>query len=185
MSIMVAFVLFGAGFILFTLFGLWYIRREYRLYSNLSWVGEAWLWGMFVMHGLYSAYWIFGPEGLNPVMKPAVVGFPLMIIGGVLVIAAMLFPWKFSRWTGAADTGLETSGLYRFSRNPQYVGYFLLVLGTCLAWWNLTAWIGPVSLIMIIHPLILIEEEHLRSVYGSQFTAYCSRVERYIGWTHG
>ncbi|MEP7243414.1 MAG: isoprenylcysteine carboxylmethyltransferase family protein [Gammaproteobacteria bacterium] len=76
---------------------------------------------------------------------------------------------------------LVTTGLYSHCRNPMYVGNFFLLLGLAVvsnSW--LFALVGvPLSLGM--HKAIVAAEEHfLRTRFGSQFEAYCARVNRWV-----
>jgi protein-S-isoprenylcysteine O-methyltransferase Ste14 len=61
---------------------------------------------------------------------------------------------------------LTKSGIYRCSWNPQYVGSFLFLLGFALTDWSLWC---PAALLVVavnLHLLVLVEEEHLRRVFG-------------------
>ena len=77
--------------------------------------------------------------------------------------------------------GLKSSGLYSLSRNPQFVGYGLLILGVVIAWVRLLGWIGLLSYLVLAYFVTLIEEEHLTRVYGQPYRDYCARVPRFIG----
>ena len=76
---------------------------------------------------------------------------------------------------------LVTSGLYRFSRNPMYLGMSLLLVGFVF-------WIGnPVGLVMpalfvwyITRFQIKPEEQALTKLFGDQFVNYQSRVRRWV-----
>ena len=60
-----------------------------------------------------------------------------------------------------------TSGPYRYSRNPQYVTYFLLLLGYALLGRTPLAWIALAEYWVVVHLIVLIEEEHLERRFGS------------------
>lgn len=80
----------------------------------------------------------------------------------------------------AAST-LVVAGVYRFTRNPMYVGFALLLL----AW---AAWLaaaisvlGPVLFVAYLTRFqILPEERALRARFGDAFDAYCRRVRRWL-----
>lgn len=180
MTTVMYFMIYGAIFLVFTTLGLWYLRSEYHKYHQLSWAGSLVQVGLFVLQGYYAFYWMMGPEGYNLLSQAAPVGYTLMGIGLLTVLVGMDFLRGLPRWLGLKNPGLATHLLYRFSRNPQYVGYFIFQAGACVAWWNFAAWIGPVSLIFLLHPLVLIEEEHLRVVYGDAYHEYCAKVPRYL-----
>ena len=81
------------------------------------------------------------------------------------------------------DVGaLTQSGIYHWSRNPQYVGYLLFLLGFALTDWSIWCLAALLVVAISLHLLVLIEEEHLRRVFGEQYIDFCQRVPRYVGW---
>jgi protein-S-isoprenylcysteine O-methyltransferase Ste14 len=76
---------------------------------------------------------------------------------------------------------LVTHGIYRYSRNPIYLGLSVLytglsLLGSCL--WALA--LLPVLLLMIRRFLILPEERYLLRRFGDAYSDYSSRVGRWL-----
>lgn len=73
-----------------------------------------------------------------------------------------------------------TEGPYRLSRNPQWVGSFLVLLGTATL---SDAWL-PIALVLIVgssyHLQILEEERACAAQYGAPYEAYLRRVPRYF-----
>jgi protein-S-isoprenylcysteine O-methyltransferase Ste14 len=81
------------------------------------------------------------------------------------------------------DAGkLTTAGPYRWSRNPQYVGWFLFLLGYALNDWSLWCLAALIASAISLHLLVLVEEEHLRCTFGEQYVEFCRKVPRYAGW---
>jgi protein-S-isoprenylcysteine O-methyltransferase Ste14 len=78
-------------------------------------------------------------------------------------------------------TAIVTSGPYRFSRNPLYVGLTLLYCGLTLVlntWWGL---ILLIPILVIMHRgVVLREERYLEEKFGDAYRQYCSRVARYL-----
>ena len=78
-------------------------------------------------------------------------------------------------------TALVTTGPFRFSRNPLYVGLTLAYLGGALltnSVWVL-ALLVPVLLVMhygVVHR----EERYLEAKFGDAYRAYRARVRRYL-----
>jgi protein-S-isoprenylcysteine O-methyltransferase Ste14 len=74
-----------------------------------------------------------------------------------------------------------TSGIYRWSRNPLYVGGCLVMLGVAflcaLDWLPL---IFPLSLAVLHFGIIRREERYLERKFGDDYLRYASRVPRYI-----
>lgn len=171
----------GLFFILSAIFSLWYLRREYRQRGKLSWIGSLIHVTIFAINGMFISLLAWGVERVPPMDGLPWLGVPLMGIGLGIVIYAMDLFRKFSRWLGNATPGLVTNGLYRFSRNPQSVGYGLLILGMVIAWGRPLGWLGFLSYVLLIYGMVRVEEEHLTRVYGQAYRDYCLQIPRFIG----
>ena len=76
---------------------------------------------------------------------------------------------------------LVTTGLYRYSRNPMYVGMALLLAGFALLLQNLAALISPILFMLSVSHLQIIPEERvLKAKFGQSFTAYCQATRRWL-----
>lgn len=107
-----------------------------------------------------------------------------LIIGGLLLdgMAAGLFrrrgtavePWKPS-------TALITDGLYRYSRNPIYLGFAITYLGFAVAMdsWVVLLLLAP-CLAMIDRFVIQREERYLATRFGVDYEAYRAKVRRWL-----
>jgi protein-S-isoprenylcysteine O-methyltransferase Ste14 len=171
----------GGIFLVFSAFSLWYLRREYRRRGKLGWFGSLIHVLVYAAHGMFCGVLLFGPQGIAVLSPLAWIGIPLMVLGVGITIYAMDLFRTFSRWVGNRTPGLQTGGLYRYSRNPQFVGYGLLILGCVLAWWNTWAWLGMLSYCILVYGVARVEEEHLTRVYGETYREYCARVPRFLG----
>lgn len=79
------------------------------------------------------------------------------------------------------STALVTSGAYRFSRNPMYVGQALIVLAWAVFLNSAWALAGPVAFALYLNRFqILPEESVLTEKFGSDYLAYKSRVRRWL-----
>jgi protein-S-isoprenylcysteine O-methyltransferase Ste14 len=76
---------------------------------------------------------------------------------------------------------LSTAGSYQWSRNPQYLGWFIFLIGFALDDFSLWALAALIELAISLHLLVLIEEKHLLRSFGNQYTGFCKKVPRYIG----
>jgi protein-S-isoprenylcysteine O-methyltransferase Ste14 len=74
-----------------------------------------------------------------------------------------------------------TRGIYRWTRNPLYVGGCLVMLGVAflcaLDWLPL---IFPLSLLVLHFGIIKREERYLERKFGDEYLSYASRVPRYF-----
>ena len=78
-------------------------------------------------------------------------------------------------------TSLQTTGIYRISRNPMYLGLAIVYLGlTCLIgnWWNLILF--PVLFLIVQEYIIKHEEKYLELEFGQQYTQYKKTVRRWL-----
>ena len=111
-------------------------------------------------------------------------------LGFALVLVAALFLSRsFVQFFRSRNTvitirparSLETSGIYRITRNPMYVGLTLAYLGvTCLIgnWWNLI--LLPTLVLMVQEYVIKREERYLERRFGPAYLAYKARVRRWL-----
>jgi protein-S-isoprenylcysteine O-methyltransferase Ste14 len=105
----------------------------------------------------------------------------LFLIGLVFSIAAFLQLGNESRFGVSQETsGLKTTGVYSVSRNPMYLGFYLITLASLLSVPN------PVNVcagsfgIFVHHWIVLAEERFLQKKHGASYEAYRRRVRRYI-----
>jgi protein-S-isoprenylcysteine O-methyltransferase Ste14 len=77
-------------------------------------------------------------------------------------------------------TSLKTTGLFKFSRNPMYVGVYTTILASILYTLNPVALLIGIFVVYVHHKIVLAEELHLLSVFGRDYRDYCVRVRRYL-----
>ena len=116
-----------------------------------------------------------------PVLRP--VGTVIGALGAAILGSGLLGffregndpePWK-------RDTKLVTSGLYRFTRNPMYLGMVMVQLGVALFQGSIGALVSvPLAILLVSRFVIAKEERHLLATFGSEYEAYRGRVRRWI-----
>ena len=78
------------------------------------------------------------------------------------------------------NAGMNMNGIYRFSRNPMYVAYFVCFLGMAMLTQSLilfgVVWVFQIS----AHWIILAEERWCKEQFGTTYEQYMQRVRRYI-----
>jgi len=113
------------------------------------------------------------------------VAIGLLVIGLAILLAAV---FDFSRNETTvnplepeqAET-LVVSGLFRFTRNPMYLGMALVLSAWALYLANALAIIGPVLFVASITALqIKPEEEALGKKFGQDYVEYRKRVGRWL-----
>ena len=78
-------------------------------------------------------------------------------------------------------TALVESGPYRFTRNPMYVGLAFAVVGISLvANWLWAIAVLPLVLLAVYFAAIKPEELFLEETFGADYSAYRSRVRRWL-----
>jgi protein-S-isoprenylcysteine O-methyltransferase Ste14 len=81
----------------------------------------------------------------------------------------------------AAASSLVVGGVYRFTRNPMYLGLFLGLLGWAAFLANALALVVALSFVPYMDRLqIEPEERALSDLFGAEYAAYKSRVRRWL-----
>ena len=77
---------------------------------------------------------------------------------------------KFGIPNGAAETAaatFKTTGLYRFSRNPMYMGFYLMLLSACLYVPHPAVWLFSLFAVWVHHKITEKEELFLDKRFGA------------------
>lgn len=98
------------------------------------------------------------------------------ILYGIGLIVFIISINEFSK----SGTGFTNTGIYRFSRNPMYIGYFMIFLGVAFLIGSWTYLIITFIYQIAIHFLILSEERWCVSKFGKEYLEYCEMVARYL-----
>lgn len=128
--------------------------------------------------------WLVSGPGFGlPYMGRMVAGGVLCLGGLALILAAGK---RFSDagtniQTRKPSTALVTTGIYRYSRNPIYLGMTLIYVGLSLFADSILAlaWL-PLALIIMYNGVIRREERYLEAKFGEAYRAYRGRVRRWI-----
>ena len=110
-------------------------------------------------------------------------GLALTFVGFLLGIGAYM-EFRKARTTldpHGSVKHLVTSGIYRYTRNPIYLGFLLMVIGfpfnSGLIWGFVLA---PFYMMTMSRLVIEREEAYLEKKFKSQYTSYISRVRRWL-----
>lgn len=110
-------------------------------------------------------------------------GFCVGMLGDLIFLLAVL-QMKDSWRAGIPDqdkTKLVTDGIYRFSRNPAFLGFDLQYLGMLLLYCNGLTGLFTAFAMVMLHLQILQEEAYLSGAFGAEYQAYRKQVFRYLG----
>ena len=111
-------------------------------------------------------------------------GFCTGMLGDLIFLLSVLC-MKDSWRAGIPDkdhTELVTSGIYRFSRNPAFLGFDVMYIGMMLMYCNLLIVPLTVFAIVMLHLQILQEERYLDETFGEAYREYKRHTFRYLGW---
>lgn len=106
----------------------------------------------------------------------------VLLIAGLAITTVSLINLGNSTRLGlpSETTHFKIKGLYKFSRNPMYVGFNLITLSSIIYFLNLwTTVLGTYS-IFVYHLIILGEERFLKSRFGTKYINYKEKVRRYF-----
>lgn len=96
--------------------------------------------------------------------------------------------WSFRKaqttvnpWRPHGSSALVSSGIYRFTRNPMYLGLLLVLFGWGLFLANVFALALAWAFVPYMNRFqIRPEERALQQTYGQSFRDYCGRVRRWL-----
>ena len=114
-------------------------------------------------------------------------GFCVGVIGDLIFLISVLC-MKDSWRAGIPDrdkTKLVIDGIYRYSRNPAFLGFDLQYIGILLIYFNLLTLIFTIFAVTMLHLQILQEEQYLTATFGAEYQEYRRQVFRYLGRRKG
>ena len=104
-------------------------------------------------------------------------------LGALIVVAATVSFWRRGRGTLAPwdpPRRLVVEDLYRFNRNPMYVGVTLVVLGWVLVTGHLACWLWSIVVPIAFHlRVVLYEEPTMAASFGDDWERYRAAVPRW------
>lgn len=110
-------------------------------------------------------------------------GFCIAGIGDIFFLISVTY-MKDSWRAGIPEkdkTKLVTDGIYKFSRNPAFVGFDFMYIGILLMFFNIGTLLFSLFSIMMLHMQILQEEKYMARTFGEEYLEYKKKVFRYIG----
>ena len=103
---------------------------------------------------------------------------------GVAVFLIAVITMRSSWRAGIPEsdkTELVTDGIYRFSRNPAFLGFDLMYIGLLVAYFNIFHLLFVVFAVTMLHLQILQEEAFLADAFGDKYLEYRKHTGRYFG----
>jgi protein-S-isoprenylcysteine O-methyltransferase Ste14 len=79
------------------------------------------------------------------------------------------------------STALVTGGLYRFTRNPMYLGLTVALIGVAVLLGTLSPFIPIAAFVWIIQRIFIEREEvFMEDLFGQEYRSYKTRVRRWL-----
>ena len=111
------------------------------------------------------------------------IGLGLAFVGFLFGVGAFL---EFRKAHTTLDphgsvTSLVKSGIYRYTRNPIYFGFLLMVIGFPLVYGSLWGLVMAPFFMMTLSRLVIEKEEaYLEKKFNGEYADYASRVRRWL-----
>ena len=144
-------------------------EEDFQLTKKESRIANA----VFLPMVISWVYAVFLPLQLGTVWL--YVGLVICLFGMVFTSAAIL------NFATSPKNKVITKGLYRFTRNPTYIGIILMQTGlgiACASWLYLLL---TVVLIILLNTILPSEERYCLYRYGDDYLKYKSKTPRWLG----
>ena len=172
---------------LFALTGvaLAWVRNDFVRRDKLSATSGVLVWLVYLWHAALVALFAWYSLWPLPLAQPI-----LLLLGGILaLLGTLLFALavrqfrSLARMSGQKEDDLIVSGVYRYSRNPQNVGWLLLLCGVGLVGNSAAAVSLTLLFWLVLHVyLVTTEEPHLTRAFGERYRYYQQTTPRYFGF---
>ena len=130
----------------------------------LSWALPAYAFAFPLQQGVAVAFWLAGV---------VITGLAVMSFGRAKTTVNPMKP--------ESTAALVQSSLYRFTRNPMYLGFFFVLVGLAVFLGNaLAVLLLPIFIFYMNRFQIEPEERTLTALFGREYVAYSSRVRRWL-----
>ncbi len=135
----------------------------------------------FLLYPLIVLLWEFFVRKGKLVMEPY---FLVLMVWGY---GQYRFCGRYRIQIGGGGPGLErpperlvTSGIYRYTRNPMYLGHIIFLLGLTLTLQSLLGALITVGTAIWFHLRVLENERQLAGLFGDTYLNYLGRTKRWI-----
>jgi len=104
----------------------------------------------------------------------------IVFCSGLIILLISWFNLGTETSFGHGKNELNTSGIYRYSRNPQLLGYGILLFSFVIIYfsWYSVGWM--LLYLVASYFMVKSEEEFLTRRYGEGYISYCSDVPRTV-----
>ncbi len=171
--------------IIWSIWAIWLVRRDYQNHRVLSpftttvvWILYAFYFGV-EFYAAWSRYWQIQ---VGSPMELIVPGALVIVVGTIIYALGILHLRTFRRMSGRDTSEFIQTGIYRWSRNPQNLGWELVLIGIGLISRSGMALLLALAFWFLFIVYVPIEERYLESVYGDEYRRYKTNSHRYFGF---
>jgi protein-S-isoprenylcysteine O-methyltransferase Ste14 len=115
---------------------------------------------------------------------------PFNYLGITLIISGLVIARTISRSFSKVDTEIHTfkkprqlvtNGLFKYSRNPIYLSFVVILIGLNILLGSITPW-GVVLIFVLVtnYWYIPVEEKNMQEEFGQEYADYKRKVRRWI-----
>ena len=129
----------------------------------------------------------FSSKKIDPINIPLQLEISIFILSaGILIFLNPVLQFIKSKTTVnpiqfEEVNKLVTSGIFKYSRNPMYLGMLMIVLSTSIFYLNIYSILTPLLFILWINKFqIKREEEFLIEKFGDEYLSYKKKTRRWI-----
>ena len=160
------------------------LPREYRLQLRPSIRTVALIWTFYAVHFALIVLAAFNSTWYLVLPAPmAMAGGGGLIAAGLTLYLGGTFAFgSVKRLSGVGSGRLVTGGIYRWSRNPQVLGWTLLLAGTGIVRGSAMVVLLAAVFFVSYRLQLPLEEELLKRIHGDAYVTYSRRTHRYFGF---
>tara|TARA_B100002051_G_scaffold213191_1_gene205066 strand:+ start:85 stop:528 length:444 start_codon:yes stop_codon:yes gene_type:complete len=140
---------------------------------------------LLVLILVVSNYFLSKKMDLIPLPNQNIISFIIFLIGVIILINPIV---KFIKSKTTIDpikfkkvNKLITSGIYKYSRNPMYLGLLFIVVSTSVFYLNIFSITTPILFYFWINRFQIKREEiFLKEKFGKEYLLYKTKTRRWI-----
>jgi protein-S-isoprenylcysteine O-methyltransferase Ste14 len=163
---------------------LFSVKIDYKRIKKLSFRSVIYVWTLYSYHLIlilvfnFNSYWLIPKIDILAI----IIGFLLICIGTVFYLAGIIAFRSFKRMSGIDSSELIINGIYKWSWNPQNVGWGLFILGIAIIGSSLMSIILVGFFWVFLHIYVAyIEEPYLEEIFKDEYKKYRASTPRYFG----
>lgn len=159
------------------------MHREFESTGQFTVPTTVAVYTCYVGHAAATALAARGQVGALRLRSGLALGLGgVLVVGGAGLCVAGMRRFAGPRQISGTDVGgLVTGGVYRYTRNPQYVGYVGVLAGVGLARRSAAALGLASTAALVFRWWVPVEERHLEREFADDYRRYRRHVPRWLG----